>query len=154
VLMRAVRSASQAERRRWSEARVCLGDGLDRDRTDLLVAIHLEHALGVGPVGLGAAHVGAHGVWWQQQRRVTEGPSASCLGVSRAAGFHDDGCRRELREHERELLAGVAVLPCNLSRVVGDGDLEDGLCQIDSDESMVRHGWVPSFAFTASHFGT
>ena len=66
----------------------------------------------------------------------------------RAACLHDHGCLGKLSESEEEVLTGVALLARHLSGVVGDGDLEGGLCQIDCDESMVRHGWAPSFAYS------
>jgi hypothetical protein len=124
-----------------------LGDGLDRDGADLIVAVGLEHALGVGAVGLVAANVGAHGVRRQQNRLVAEGADAARPEVRRATGLHDDGGRRQLCEGERELRARVPLLSGHLPRVMGDGDLEDGLCQIDRDESIFRHGWAPSFAY-------
>jgi hypothetical protein len=124
-----------------------LGDGLDRDGVDLFVAVGFEHALGVGAVGLVPADVGAHRVRGKQDGGVSEGLHPASPEVGRAAGFHDHGSLWKLRQSEQKLLARVALLARHLSGVVGDGDLEDGLCQIDSDESMVRHGWAPSFAY-------
>jgi hypothetical protein len=74
--------------------------------------------------------------------------------VGRAAGFHHDGGLRQLGEGQRELLARVPLLLGHLTGVVGDGNLEHRLCQIDCDESIFRHGWAPSFAYTASDCGT
>ena len=44
---------------------------------------------------------------------------------------------------------GVPLLASDLLRVMGDDEFEDGLCQIDSDESMVRRGWAPSACLIA-----
>jgi hypothetical protein len=123
-----------------------LDDGLDRNGTDLIVAVGLEHAFGVGAVCLIAANVGTQGVRRQQDRLVAEGLDAPRPEVSRAAGLHHDGGRRQLCENDRELLACVPLLSSHLPGVMGDGDFEDGLCRIDRDESIFRHGWAPSFA--------
>ena len=87
-------------------------------------------------------------------RLVAEGLNAPRPEVRRAAGLHDHGGRWQLGENERELRARVPLLSGYLPGVVGDGDFEDGLCQIDRDESIFRHGWAPPFASTASDFGT
>lgn len=91
-----------------------LRHGLDGHGADLLVAVGLEHALGVGAIGLVASHVGTHGVRGQQYRGVPEGLGAARPEVRRTAGFHDDCRGRKMRESERELLARVALLARHL----------------------------------------
>jgi len=54
-----------------------LSNGLDRDGSDLLVAVGLEHTFGVGAVGLVAADVGAHSVRGQQDGLVPESEHAA-----------------------------------------------------------------------------
>ena len=45
---------------------------LDRDRQDVFVAIRLEHAFGVGSIGLVGADIAVGQVGWQQDDRVAE----------------------------------------------------------------------------------
>jgi len=116
-----------------------LGDGLDRDGSDVLVAAGLEDALGVGLVGLVAFDVGADLVWREQDHLVSELLKAACPVVGRAAGLHHHDRRRLLGEEGEELLAPEAFGARDSARVVGDRDLEDGLCDVDGDASNVLH---------------
>jgi hypothetical protein len=85
---------------------------------------------------------------------VAEGLHAAGPEVGGAARFHDDGGLRELGEELGELGAGEAPVLRDLARVMRDRDLEDGLCEIDRDESIVLHG-MDSFCLPdSSDFGT
>jgi hypothetical protein len=83
-----------------------LGDGLHRDGADLVVSVGLEHAPGVGAVGLVAADVGPDGVRGEEDRGVAKIQHAASPEVGRAAGLHDDGGLGRLGEELGELSAG------------------------------------------------
>jgi len=111
-----------------------LGDGLDGHGTDRLLAVGLEHALGVGAVGLVAVDVGPDGVRGEE-RRAPEGLHARSPEVRRPAGLHDDRRLGELAEHLGELRTGEAPVLRDRAGMVREGDLEDRLCEINRDES-------------------
>ena len=131
-------------------AQCLLGDGLDGDGVDLFVAVGLEHAVRVVAVGLVAADVGLDGVRREQHRRVPKGLHAASPEVSGAASLHNDGGLRELGEEVGELGAGEPPVLRDLARVMRDRHLEDGLCEISRDESIVLHG-MDSFCLPDSN---
>lgn len=59
--------------------------------------------------------------------------------VGGAAGFHDHGGRGLCGEEARELSARQAAAERHRSGSVRDGELEDGLGQVDRDRRMLLH---------------
>jgi len=57
-----------------------------------------------------------------------------------AEGFEEDMGGLELGEEAVELGAGEAMGAGDASRMVGDGDLEDGLGEVDGDGCMLHGG--------------
>jgi len=114
-------------------------DGLDGDRAKRIVAQRLEQRACIGTVGLVAQHVGANGVRRQQDDAMTEAIRLPAPEVRGAAGFHHDRGRWSCGEEARELAARQAATERHRSGSVGDGELEDGLGQIDADRCMLSH---------------
>ena len=115
-----------------------LGDGLDRNGADRVVAESFEEALGVGAVGLIARDVGPDGVGWEQNHAVPEGLELAAPVVSGPAGLEQDGRGLAFGEERDEARAAEPVAFADVPRSFGDGDLEDGLRQIDGDRWMIH----------------
>ena len=57
--------------------------------------------------------------------------------------LEQEGRRRLLRAELEELVPGEALAQADTAGETRDGDLEDVLCHIDTDERMILHGWAP-----------
>jgi hypothetical protein len=64
------------------------------------------------------------------------------MGHTAGLEKHDSGFT--LGEERKELLTGEPMRLGDLAGMVGDGDLKDVLCQIDSDRSRFSHGLLLS----------
>jgi hypothetical protein len=60
--------------------------------------------------------------------------------VSARAGLHTDQARRKLREKGEQLAAAKLATDKNSPAMVNTMDLENVLCQVDSNCSKLRHG--------------
>ena len=69
--------------------------------------------------------------------------------VSGAAGLHKDVGLRLVEEKGPEASAREAMLLMDPTRHMRDGNLEDGLCEIDRDLSSVHRAPHPRVAFEA-----
>jgi hypothetical protein len=123
-----------------------LGEVLDGDVSDLLVSEGLEQSVGVSAVGLVSDDVGADVLGRQQHDYVPELFDAARPEVSHAAGFHHHRRLGSLCEEGEEAIPGQAVARGHAARAIRDGDLEDFLCDVDGDESIVLHGMASFLA--------
>jgi hypothetical protein len=57
--------------------------------------------------------------------------------VGRTTSLHHDCGRRLLREEVQDLGPGQPDAAANMARAVGEGHLEDGLCNVHGDDGMV-----------------
>jgi hypothetical protein len=96
-------------------------------------------ALGVSAVRLVPTDVGAHVVGRQKNHSMAEVLELPTPVVRGAARFHDDRSLR-LLGHEGKELSSLGAFPSqHVPRPVRDRDLEDGLCNVYGDASIVRH---------------
>src|SRR6266849_10449984 len=112
---------------------------LDGYRPDVFVTARFQDALRVRAVGLVASDVGTHVVRRKKDDAMSEALDLASPVVGGSAGLHDDGGGR-LLGHEGEELSSRQTLPTgHVARPIGDPDLEDGLCHVYGDASIVRH---------------
>jgi hypothetical protein len=62
------------------------------------------------------------------------------LVVGRPAGFQQYGGGGPVGEEWKQLGAGQALSQTDAAGFLGDGDFENGLCQVDGDGRMLLHG--------------
>src|SRR6187431_2087904 len=60
--------------------------------------------------------------------------------MGRAAGFHDDAAGRSVGEKAIEASAAQALPFDNMPTFIGQGDLEDVLCKVDTDSRSIHGG--------------
>jgi hypothetical protein len=72
--------------------------------------------------------------------------------VRRTARFHDHDRRRQLREVREELISAQPAVGLESAWPLGDGHLEDVLCDVNPNQSILHVD--SSFALTGSDFGT
>ena len=94
----------------------------------------------VGGVGFVASHIGAHVLGRQQLHLDAQAGQPTRPVVGRAARLHDDQGDIAIGKPALELSAGEPVFLCDAPRRIGDGQLEDGLCQIDGDGCSIHVG--------------
>ncbi len=132
-----------------------LGQILDRDGDDLLVSVGFQQSQGIGGVGLVTQAVPADVLGRQQQDPVAEASQQPAPEVGRAAGLHQNGCRRPIGEEVSHLAAGQSPSLADPARLGGDGDLENRLCQIHGDGRRMFLGLLLSrAAMNSNHVGT
>ncbi len=117
-----------------------LGEGLDGHGADLLVAEGLEQSIDIRAVCLVPDDVGSDVLGREQDDHVTQVLDAAAPIVGRTAGLHHDCRLWQLCEQRREAVPQQPLAQRHASGTIGDGDLEDFLCDIDGDESIVPHG--------------
>ena len=113
-------------------------DGLDRHRSDVLVAIGFEKCFGVGLVGLTAADVTVDVMRGQESDGVPEALELPAPVMGRATSFEQHGGGIETGEEAQESVSGEADFFVDATRALRDGDLEDGLCEIDGDGRILH----------------
>jgi hypothetical protein len=112
---------------------------LHRNWPDVFVAVGLENALHVRAIGLVPADVGPHQVRRQQDDTMSELLDPARLELRRAARFHHDrGCGLDGQERQ-ELRALKPLRPPNFAGAIGDAQLENVLCHVNSDRGIVQH---------------
>jgi hypothetical protein len=130
-----------------------LGHALDRHGRDVLVAAGLQDALGIGAVGLVAADVGSDVVRREQDHVVPKSLEFPAPVVRRSAGFHDHS-RGGLLCHERQELGPLqAFAPRHPPGLVGNRDLENSLCHVHGNASIVSHDGL-LLCLSSNDFGT
>jgi len=117
-----------------------LSDVLDGHRSDLLVAEGLEQGIDVRAVGLVPDDVRSDVLGRQEDNHVTQLLDAAAPVVGRPAGLHHHCRLWQLCEEGGEAVPQQPLAQRHPSGAIGDGDLEDFLCDIDCDESIVLHG--------------
>jgi len=120
-----------------------LFDRLDAHRGDVGAAVRLEQRRGIGRIGLVALDVGAHVARRQQPHLDAEATEPAGPVVRGATGFHHHQADAAVRKPALELAAGKALAFDDLPVVIGDGELEDVLCQIDGDGRSIHLGLLP-----------
>jgi hypothetical protein len=71
--------------------------------------------------------------------------------VRRAAGLHDDATHRSVDEEAVETRAAQALSLDNMPALIGKRDLEDVLCQIDTDSRSIHGGLLLLGLADAAH---
>jgi hypothetical protein len=95
---------------------------------------------GIGGIGLVTPHVGAHVLGGQKTHFNGQAIEPACPMVGRAAGFHDDQANGSVGKPALELGAAEALGFNDAPVLVGHGQLEDGLCQINGDGCSIHLG--------------
>lgn len=114
-----------------------VGYGLDRDRSNLFVAVRLEQRLGVGSIRLLMwSAVRTDPMRWQGEDSVSKALQLTSPVVRGAAGLEQHGGRTTLREEPEKPGAAQPVPFSHSPRVKRDGDLEDVLGNVDRDGSL------------------
>jgi len=116
-----------------------LPNRLDGYGPDVFVAASFQDALGVGAVGLVAADVWADVVRRKKDDAMPEALDLPSPVVGRSAGLHDDGGCRLLGHEGEELSSGQTLTAQHVAWSIGDPDLENSLCHVHGDASIVRH---------------
>ena len=147
---RAVRDPGRAQPVQTSQS--LLGNGLDGNWVDVLVPVSFEQALGIAAVGLVPSHIASDVTRGQEQNLVSELLDLASPEVRCAAGLEKDESGLALGEEAQEALAGNPVRLGHLAWMVRDGDLEDVLCQVNSDRSRLHGGLLLSV--DTSDYGT
>lgn len=111
---------------------------------DILVSESFEEGFGVCTIGLVSGSVGAHGVRREEDNGVSWTPEVSSPVVSGAAGFEQDSGGLALCEEAKELRTREAMVLAYFPVGFGDSNLEDGLCQVNGDDSLVHGGLLLS----------
>lgn len=122
-----------------------LVDGFNRDGKDVLVASGLEEGFGVGAVGLVALAVASHMSGWKQRDLVAEGLELTPPVMGRSTSFHEDVGGRMMEEEGTETPTREPMLFLDATGSVGDGNLEDGLCEIHGDLGSSHEDPSPLF---------
>jgi hypothetical protein len=122
-----------------------LVEGLDGDRRDLLIASGFEKGLGIGLVGFVALAIAGDVSGGKQGHGVAEGLELTSPVVSGAASLHEDVGRGLVKEEGPEASATETVLFMDPTGSMGNGDLEDGLCEIDGYLRIVHEDSSPVF---------
>lgn len=71
---------------------------------------------------------------------MTGGDGLAGPVVSGSAGLEQDGCGFVLSEERGELGPRQAVARYDKVEVIGDGDFEDSLCEVDRDDLRLHGG--------------
>ena len=114
-----------------------LVDALYRHRPDVIVAAGLQDALRVGTVCLVASDVGPNVVRREQHHAVAELFNLPRPVVGGSARFHDHGRRGLLRNEGQELGSREPYTARDVTGSVRDRQLENGLCHVYGDASIV-----------------
>jgi hypothetical protein len=117
-----------------------LFDRLDGDRSDRLIACRFEQRLGVGRVGLACATVTGDILGGQELDIVTQTSELTSPVVGRSACLHEHKARRRLAHEARQLTSRQSTLLADATGVMGDGELEGGLDQVDGKHDILRGG--------------
>ena len=132
-----------------------LGDRLDGDREDLLVAVRLQQREGIGGVGLVAQDITAGVMHRQQTHAVAQLLECPRPVVGRTASLQQNRGRWPVGEESHHLTPGQTSSLADAAGVIGHGDLKHGLGQIHGDGRMLLHGLLLSrAAMTPNHVGT
>jgi hypothetical protein len=115
------------------------GTPLDGYGPNVFVAASFQDALGVGAVGLVAADVWADVMRRKKDDAMPEALDLASPVVGRSAGLHDDGGCRLLSHEGQELSSGQTLTARHVAWSIGDPDLENSLCHVHGDTSIVRH---------------
>lgn len=119
-----------------------LFDGFDAHRHDVGGTRRFQQRTGVGGIGLVALHVGTN-VGGGQKLDLDAQPVDPARPVVRGAtGFHDDQRDLAILKPALELGAGETMRFDDLPGRIGHGQLEDALCQIDSNGSSMHFGFL------------
>jgi hypothetical protein len=131
-----------------------LGDGLDGHGSDLLVAEGLEETVDIRAVRLVPDDVGSDVLGREQDDHVAELLDAAAPVVRSTAGLHHHCRLWQLCEEGGEAVPQQPPAQHHPSGTIKDGDLEDFLCDIDGDKSIVSawDGLLPLLA--SNDFGT
>ena len=115
------------------------------NRMNSLAAVGVEQGLGVGLVGLVPKPVLSDELSWQNDRFVTQRCSLPTPEMRTATSLEQHDGSVGLGEELLELLPRQPQMRKRLSLGLGDGDLEDILCEIDGDEITLAHGLLLSW---------
>jgi hypothetical protein len=113
---------------------------LDRHRSDVWTAGRLDQRGGVCRIGLVASNVGAGILRRQKHHVVALTTQASGVMVGRTAGLHDDATGGTVHEESIEAGSAQALSLENMPAIIGQGEFEDVLCQIDTDSRSIHGG--------------
>lgn len=115
-------------------------DGLDAHRHDVGAAQRFEQGRGIGGIGLVALDAGADLARWQQRDRDALVLESTGPEVRRAAGLHHHLRHGTVVKPTLELTSGQAMPLDDAPVTIGDGQLEDVLCQIHGDGRSIPLG--------------
>ena len=104
-----------------------------------------EKGLDIGAVGLATTAVGGGVLGREQARLVSEGVRGAAPEGCGATGLEKHQRGRLGCQARRESFARETMALEDATDVIGDGDFEDILCQVDGDD-LRFHGWTPSVA--------
>jgi hypothetical protein len=112
---------------------------LHGDRMNVFVAAGLQDALGIGTISLVPSHIRTDVVRGQQDHAMAKVLNAASPEVRRTAGLHDHRRRRVVGEELQELRARQALPADDVPGAIRRRDLEDTLCHVHGDTSIVLH---------------
>ena len=115
-------------------------DRFDRHGADIRTACCLDQRRGVGRIGLVSPDIGSGVLSRQQHDLVTLTTQPAGVVVSRATGFHNDAACRPVDEEPVETRPAQALPLDNMPALIGQGDLEDILCQVNTDSRSIYGG--------------
>ena len=116
----------------------------DLNRHDIGAAGGFVQRTGVGGIGFVAFHIGPDIRSRQQLDRNPPLVEPATLVMGRAASFHDDQSNVPVLEAALELAARQPLLPNNIPLVIGHGNLEYILGQINRHGSSMYFGLLSS----------
>lgn len=114
---------------------------LDAYRHDVAATRRFKQGTGISGIGLVAFDVGADIGSGQEPNLDAQAIEPSRPVMSRTTGFHDDQRDIAVLKPALELAAGKTVRFDDLPRTIGNGQLEDAFCQIDSNGSSIHFGF-------------
>jgi hypothetical protein len=120
-------------------------DGLDGNGPDVLVAVGLEKAFGIGAVGFVALDVGLDVLRREKNDVVSELLKLSGPVVGHATSLHHNVGHFAVDEEGKKARAVEAMGFGHLAGAVRDSELEDVLCNIHGNRRMLHFRTPPSF---------
>jgi len=115
---------------------------------DLLVAERLEQSVDVRAVRLVPDHVGSDVLGREKNDHVAHLLDTASPVVRRTARFHHHRRRGKLGHERQEAIPPWTLPPDHATGPIRNPDLEDFLCDIYSDKSIVLHGMGSFLSFT------